>query len=584
MSESDLRDFKAAMAVLESKSVPVTNRFGLLRTAMRLGMKCAAMGSGDPTMWRMLGEIELMRHEKFQRRSAASYAAKWNTDMTGSFDRAADYLEKAAQAGDEKALRALGHLYYGSYSEKPHNTFDRSVDRVRPSKALHYFRKALAAGSTDALFDIFNVLKDRNRLDLGMSYLRQACRRGHVDALVALASLTQQGEAVEKDDEEALRLLDDAQYFYKAEGRDDPSLLARMDFVRGLCRYGRARDDKEREAGLDLIRRAETLDPAAELWLKEFDKRKGDTEGSPMRFFMLSHKMKDHLERLERDDKDILAPLDDLVGLPTIKDDIARLVHLGKMQALRKLNGLKPVPMSMHMAFLGAPGTGKTTAARAVGKVLKDAGLLKKGHLVEVDRSTLVGQYIGQTEAMTRSKLEQALGGILFIDEAYALGNKDSARDFGNEAIETILKFMEDRRDDIVVIAAGYPEPMKTFFHSNPGIRSRFTNMMEFPAMKDSEAVELFKQFCDEHQYILDEGVEAELARHFVQLLRQGALVESNGRGVRTLFEQTISRQSRRVVRNRLHQKHEIVRLKLDDLPWDIGRARLSVVGKEDKA
>ncbi len=594
MSDSDLREFKAALSALESfQPVSGSKPFRLLRRTLTLAMKCAASHTDDPEVWRTLGEIELMRHEKYRRRSQSGQpqAKQWLPRVAASFDRASDYLGRAFLAGDESAKTYLSYLYAErAGSAKP-----------GASKPLDAFAEESFA--FHAMCDIF--MKDGQEAMM-LAVLRRAGRRGHVWALADLAAHLH-GSGDMRDQKEAVALLQDAGILCLANKSVEPGLKAKVKFLTGVCEYlGLGGLPPDRDGGLMLV--VEAMNdgyPEAETWLnlhvREFLKTKprlpAQPPGSPLRFFSPSYP---RLARAGRDaeaalfspqsearpeivksEEDILAPLDGLVGLPAIKEDVARLVNLGRLQDLRILNGLKPIPLSLHMAFLGDPGTGKTMTARLIGQVLKDAGLLKKGHLVETDRSGLVGEYIGQTEKLTRAKLEEAVGGVLFIDEAYALGVSDSARDYGRHAIEVILKFMEDRRDDLLIIIAGYPGPMKTFFAANPGIRSRFTHTFEFPPTGPAEAGQLFRLFAADYQYVFGDGVEGEIDRHMAQAAKQGGLFNANGRGVRTLFEQTIARQARRVVRNRLHQKEEIVRIHMEDLPWDTGRSRLQIVKEE---
>ena len=243
---------------------------------------------------------------------------------------------------------------------------------------------------------------------------------------------------------------------------------------------------------------------------------------------------------------ELMAQLDDLVGLKAVKKDVKSTMNLIKVRKLREENGLPVAPMSMHMVFMGNPGTGKTTVARLVGGLYAAIGALSKGQLVEVDRSGLVAGYVGQTAIKTQEVITSALGGVLFIDEAYSLSS-GGENDFGREAIETLLKAMEDHRDDLVVIVAGYTEPMEKFLDSNPGLESRFNKYITFPDYNGEELNAIFHSQCRRNGYELDEEAEACAREFFDQLYEDRDENFGNGRDVRNRFEDMVIRQANRV-------------------------------------
>ncbi|MBE6970758.1 MAG: AAA family ATPase [Ruminococcaceae bacterium] len=250
--------------------------------------------------------------------------------------------------------------------------------------------------------------------------------------------------------------------------------------------------------------------------------------------------------------EDLLAELDGYVGLDVIKDEVRSLINMVKVYKLRAEHDLPTADLSLHMVFSGNPGTGKTMMARLMSRIYRSLGILSKGHLVEVDRSGLVAGYVGQTALKTKKVIDKAMGGVLFIDEAYALNGK-SENDFGQEAIETILKAMEDHRDDLVVIVAGYTDLMEKFVHSNPGLESRFNRFMLFPDYTTDEMMSIFDMRCSKSCYTLTDEARAMVRDYIAEESADGTF--GNGRGVRNIFETILVAQN-----NRLAQQEEITR------------------------
>ncbi len=262
---------------------------------------------------------------------------------------------------------------------------------------------------------------------------------------------------------------------------------------------------------------------------------------------------------------ELMAELDRLCGLDKVKADVRSLINLVKVRKLREENGLPVPPMSLHLVFLGNPGTGKTTVARLLAKLYHAIGVLSKGQLIEVDRSGLVAGYVGQTAIKTGEVIQSALGGVLFIDEAYALVSQEGTNDFGKEAIEVLLKNMEDHRDDLIVIVAGYSNLMEKFIHSNPGLESRFNKYFYFEDYNGEQLWSIFQSVCQKNGYKPSEELAGFAPGFFQTLYEERDENFGNARDVRNLFEKTVARQSDRVSALEAPTKEELMALTLED-------------------
>ncbi|GAB2931149.1 hypothetical protein GCM10027280_18460 [Micromonospora polyrhachis] len=264
--------------------------------------------------------------------------------------------------------------------------------------------------------------------------------------------------------------------------------------------------------------------------------------------------------------EELLAELQEFVGLASVKQEVATLVNLQQLARKRAAVGLPSPPMSRHLIFAGPPGTGKTSIARLYGKILASLGTLPKGHVVEVARQDLVAQYVGATAIKTTEKFTEALGGVLFVDEAYTLAadSGGSGADFGREAIDTLVKLMEDHRDDVVVIAAGYSHEMRQFLQTNPGLASRFTRTVDFASYTPDELVTIVENFCRVHQYTLEYGTRAALEGYFGRIHRDETF--GNARTARKVFEEMVDRQAQRLAAEGTMSPQELSRLVPEDL------------------
>jgi SpoVK/Ycf46/Vps4 family AAA+-type ATPase len=272
-------------------------------------------------------------------------------------------------------------------------------------------------------------------------------------------------------------------------------------------------------------------------------------------------------QKAEAEIERLTGELEKMIGLAEVKAEIRSLVNLIKVKRLREKYKLPQMNMSYHMVFTGSPGTGKTTVARLVAQIYKELGILSQGTLTETDRSGLVAGYVGQTAIKVKEVVERAMGGVLFIDEAYSLAPENAANDFGGEAIDTLVKLMEDHRDDLVIIVAGYTEEMKRFLKANTGLQSRFNKFIAFNDYSKDELLAILESIAAEAGFCLTDGAKERVDEMLSTMTDEEWRNFGNARGIRNLFERMVSMQANRIIGYASQSIKDITVITEEDVP-----------------